>query len=321
MLTLIATTFACVFVLTLATVHLGLRYLESKDKRRVAAMLEIVSATTVSPSLLKEREDKELTGLQRFLKEANINARLDQLLRQAGLVWTPLKLLRIVGILAGGGIVLGALNPLFGNVALTCLLTGTIGAFVPFAYVRHLRSKRLDKVEQQIPDAMDYLARAMRAGHAFSVSIGMVGNELPDPLGHEFRTLFNEQNLGASLEATFGNFTKRVPSLDARFFASAVMLQRRTGGNLSEILARLSEVIRERFRLKGQVKAVSAHGRMTAGILTILPIATAGALCLAAPGYLQGMLKDPDGQKLILAAVVSQVLGNVVIGRIVKIKV
>lgn len=320
MVTLIATTFACVFVLTLATVHLGLRYLETQDKRRIAAMLEVVSATAVSPNLLKEREE-ELTGLRRLLKAANIIDRLDQLLRQAGLTWTPMKLLRLVGGLAAGGIVLGILNPLFGNVLMTCLLTGTIGAVLPLAYARRLRSKRLDQVEQQIPDAMDYLSRAMRAGHAFSVSIGMVGNELPDPLGHEFRTLFNEQNLGASLESTFSNFTKRIPLLDARFFASAVMLQRRTGGNLSEILSRLAEVIRDRFRLKGQIKAVSAHGRMTAGILTILPIATAGALCLAAPGYLQGMLKDPDGQKLIMAAVVSQIIGNFVIGRIVKIKV
>lgn len=319
---LIVSTFACVFALTLATVHLGFRYLETRDKRRIAAMLEVVSETTVAPNLLKDRDDSEtMSPIRRFLTNANVIDRTEHLLRQAGLTWTGMRLFRTIAGFAAAGIVLGFLNPLLAGAFATCMITGMVGAVLPLVYVRRLKSQRMAKVEQQIPDAMDYLARAMRAGHAFSISIGMVGNELPDPLGHEFRTLFNEQNLGASLESTFSNFTKRIPLLDARFFASAVLLQRRTGGNLSEILSRLSEVIRERFRLKGQVQAVSAHGRMTAGILTLLPIATAVALCFAAPGYLQGMMKDPDGQKLIMGAVVSQVIGNFVIGKIVKIKV
>jgi tight adherence protein B len=112
-----------------------------------------------------------------------------------------------------------------------------------------------------------------------------------------------------------------VPLLDMRFFSSAVLLQRQTGGNLSEILGQLSEVIRERFRLKGHVKAVSAHGRMTAGILTALPVLTAIALLLVAPGYLQGMFSDPDGQKLVVGAVAAQVIGNLIIRKIIKIKV
>ena len=123
-----------------------------------------------------------------------------------------------------------------------------------------------------------------------------------DPLGQEFRTLFNEQNLGAPLEVALRNLVERVPLLDVRFFSSSVMLQKQTGGNLSEILSRLAYVIRERFRLKGQVKAASAHGRLTAAILTVLPIATMCGLLMVAPGYLQGMAADPDGKWLIVGA-------------------
>src|SRR6185503_11413275 len=169
------------------------------------------------------------------------------------------------------------------------------------------RKKRLGALEEQFPESLDFLARSMRAGHAFTISLEMVGEEMADPLGQEFRTMFNEQNLGAPLDIALGNFTNRVPLLDCRFFSSSVMLQKQTGGNLSEILSRLAYVIRERFRLKGQVKAASAHGRMTAGILTVLPICTMVGLLIVAPGYLQGMAADPDGKWLIVGAVIAQV--------------
>ena len=123
----------------------------------------------------------------------------------------------------------------------------------------------------------------MRAGHAFSISLEMLGEEMADPLGQEFRALFNEQNLGAPIDIALRNFTTRVPLLDVRFFTSSVLLQKQTGGNLSEILSRLAYVIRERFRLKGQVKAASAHGRLTATILTLLPVATMLACSLWLP--------------------------------------
>ena len=161
----------------------------------------------------------------------------------------------------------------------------------------------------------------MRAGHAFSITLNMIGEEIADPLGQEFRTLFNEQNLGAPLDVALHNFNVRVPLLDCRFFTSSVLLQKQTGGNLSEILGRLAYVIRERFRLKGQVKAASAHGRMTATILTVLPIATMLAMLFVAPGYLQGMAADSDGKIMIGAAIGAQVLGNFFIKKIIAIKV
>ena len=169
---------------------------------------------------------------------------------------------------------------------------------------------------------MDFLARSMRAGHAFTISLEMIGEEVRDPLGQEFRALFNEQNLGAPLETAMANFTTRVPLLDFQFFTSTVMLQKQTGGNLSEILQRLAYVIRERFKLKGQVKALSAHGRLTAGILTVLPVVTMLGLLFVAPGYLQGMADDPDGKKMIGGAIIRfQIVGNICIKKIINIKV
>ena len=243
------------------------------------------------------------------------------MIQQAALAWSPARLFRTMGVMAMPGLLIGILFPLLINPPVTCLVFGATGAALPYFFVRRLRNKRMAKIEAQLPDAMDFLSRSMRAGHAFVISLGMVGEDLPDPLGQEFRTLFNEQNLGASMNSAFDNLNHRVPLLDMRFFSSAVLLQRQTGGNLSEILGRLSEVIRERFRLRGHVKAVSAHGRMTAGILTALPVVTAVALLLVAPGYLQGMFADPDGKKLVAGAVLSQIIGNLIIRKIIRIKV
>jgi len=211
--------------------------------------------------------------------------------------------------------------PFLVNAPITAAVLGLGCSTLPYLYVRHKRQTRLDTLEEQFPEALDFLSRSMRAGHAFSISLEMVGEELADPLGQEFRGLFNEQNLGAPLDVALRNFGLRVPLLDVRFFTSSVLLQRQTGGNLSEILTRLAYIIRERFRLKGQVKAASAHGRLTATILTLLPIGTMLGLLLVAPGYLQAMAADSDGKWMIGGAIVAQVLGNFFIKKIINIKV
>jgi tight adherence protein B len=149
----------------------------------------------------------------------------------------------------------------------------------------------------------------------------MIGDESPDPLGLEFRTMFNEQNLGAPMEVALANLERRLPLVDVRFFISSILLQKQTGGNLSEILTRLAHVIRERFRLKGQVKAASAHGRLTATILTLMPMALMLGLMLVAPGYLEGMAREADGKWLVLGAIVGQLVGYYFIRRIIRIKV
>ncbi len=176
-------------------------------------------------------------------------------------------------------------------------------------------------MKSSFPEALDFLARSMRGGHAFTISLKMVSEDSPEPLGLEFRTLFNEQNLGAPLDVALYNLAERVPLLDVRFFVSAVVLQKQTGGNLGEILTQLAHLIRERFRLKGQVKASSAHGRTTALVLTIMPVATTVLMLWLAPGYLQSMFHDSDGKWLIAGSIAGQVVGQLVIRKIIKIKV
>ncbi len=323
-MTLIVIAFICLFVLTVVCIHLGTRYLETRRKKRVAEMLQVVTAESavVTTSLLKDHGNPgDGSSLELLFKSLNIVRRADDMIQQAALTWSTTRLFRTMAVMAMPGLLLGILFPVLVNAEVTCLVFGATGAALPYLFVRRLRNKRMAKLEAQLPDAMDFLSRSMRAGHAFVISLGMVGEDLPDPLGQEFRTLYNEQNLGASMNSAFDNLNRRVPLLDMRFFSSAVLLQRQTGGNLSEILGRLSEVIRERFRLRGHVKAVSAHGRMTAGILTALPVVTAVALLLVAPGYLQGMFSDPDGKKLVFGAVLSQVIGNLIIRKIIRIKV
>jgi len=323
-MTLAVIAFICLFVITAACAQLGSRYLEGQRKKRIAGMLHVVvaAAPVKSGNLLRDLVNPAAgSALERLFRSMNVVRAAEDLIQQAALSWSTTRLFRTMGTMAMPGMLAGIVFPVLINAPVTCFVLGAVGASLPLFYVRRLRNKRMAALEKQLPDAMDFLSRSMRAGHAFTISIGMVGEDLPDPLGLEFRTLFNEQNLGASLNTAFANLTRRVPLLDMRFFSSAVLLQRQTGGNLSEILGRLAEVIRERFRLKGHVKAVSAHGRMTAGILTALPVLTAGALLLVAPGYLQGMFSDPDGKKLVAGAVLSQVIGNMIIRTIVKIKV
>jgi tight adherence protein B len=318
---LVILAFTCLFVLTLVCIHLGTAYLETRRKKRIGGMLQVVTESrVVTTSLLKDQLGGG-SSLEQLFKSLDIVRKTNDMIQQAALSWSPTRLFRTMAVMAMPGMLAGIAFPVLLNAPLTALVLGGVGASLPYLYVRRLRNKRIARLEAQMPDAMDYLSRSMRAGHAFTISIGMVGEDLPNPMGQEFRTLFNEQNLGASLNVAFNNLIRRVPLLDVRFFASAVLLQRQTGGNLGEILGRLSDVIRGRFRLRGHVKAVSAHGRMTAGILTALPVLTAAALLFVAPGYLQGMFNDPDGRKLVVGAVLSQVVGNLIIKKIIKIRV
>jgi len=319
----IAVSFVVIFLLSLLTASVGLKFFENQRKKQVSEMLHTASGEPVITlsNLLKELEPEKPTGLKGFLKSLQFSKHADEQIQQAGLQWSSSRLIAAMGLAAIPGLGVGALLPVLLNGPVTAVVLGIIFATVPYLYVRHKRKKRLSTMEEQFPEALDFLARSMRAGHAFTISMEMLGEEMAEPLGQEFRTLFNEQNLGAPLDVAMRNFTQRVPLLDVRFFTSSVLLQRQTGGNLSEILSRLAYIIRERFRLRGQVKAASAHGRMTASILTALPIVTMLGLLVVAPGYLQGMAADSDGKWLIGGSIVAQVLGNYFIKKIINIKV
>jgi tight adherence protein B len=315
--------FVVVFALTLLAVSLGLKFLDTRRKAQMTEMLHTVAGeqTVTIHNLLKEVNTESRSGFKALLASLQVTRHAQDLIQQAGLNWSSTRLLTSMAIAGALGLVLGSLFPLLVNAPITAAVLGLILASLPYLFVRQKRQKRLNTLEEQFPESLDFLSRSMRAGHAFSISLEMVGEEMADPLGQEFRALFNEQNLGAPLDVALRNFGVRVPLLDVRFFTSSVLLQRQTGGNLSEILTRLAYIIRERFRLKGQVKAASAHGRLTATILTLLPIGTMLGLLIVAPGYLQGMAEDSDGKWMIGGAVVAQILGNFFIKKIINIKV
>ncbi len=291
--------FVVLFVLMLLAVSVGLKFFDARRKKQVGKMLSTAAGEPVVTvtNLLKELDAGGRLGLPRGAGAIQIH--------QARAGADPTGRHELVAhahdVRHGARGHSGTRNRHGGAIPIERATDGDTArqprsASAPYLYVRRKRKQRLDTLEEQFPESLDFLARSMRAGHAFSISLEMLGEEMADPLGQEFRTLFNEQNLGAPLDVALRNFAERVPLLDVRFFTSSVLLQKQTGGNLSEILGRLAYVIRERFRLKGQVKAASAHGRMTATILTLLPVATMVMLLMVAPGYLQGMAADEYGQ-------------------------
>jgi len=318
---IIVIVFLVLFAVLMMAVGLGSRFLEIRGKKQMETILNPVSG------VVEERETSilvapsERDSLDAFLEGSAIQAGIQTLLQQAGLQWAPSHLLvaMAVGAVVGGflGYLLQPLRFVLPGVVARAFVVGGL----PHFYECHKRNSRLKELEEQLPEALDFLARSMRAGHAFSISLEMIGTEMPDPMGQEFRALFAEHNLGAPIEVAMANFGKRVPLLDVRLFISSVALQRQTGGNLSEVLTRLAFLIRERFRLRGQVKAASAHGRLTSAVLTILPIVMIFLLTFVAPDYLPTMLKDPDGKYMIIAAVIFQVLGYIIMRKIVNIKV
>ena len=312
-----------IFSLVLAATKVGMQFVDARQKKKMIDRLHVASGEPVVEisNLLREVDIDKPDGLMARIKAFRVARHAQRQIQQAGLSWSATHMLLAMGLLCIPGLGLGALIGILGNRLITAIALAVLFGFLPYAYVRKKRKKRLDTLEEQFPEALDFLSRSMRAGHAFTISLQMVGEELADPLGQEFRTLFNEQNLGATLEAALRNFAERVPLLDVRFFTSSVLLQKQTGGNLAEILTRLAYVIRERFRLKGQVRAASAHGRLTATILTVLPIATMLGMLIVAPGYLQGMAKDPDGRWLVGASIAAQFIGYYFIRKIITIKV
>jgi tight adherence protein B len=319
---MLAGLFLLVFALIMAIAVFGFLYRQQHRQKVVKDMLQTVAGNRPLPvtKLLKDVMP-EVSGFAKMLRSMNVADHLQSSIKQAGLTWTPSTLFMATVGAAVPGFLVGLRFPFIINEVLTCLTLASAAAVLPYVYMRTKRRKRLAALEEQFPEALDFLARSVRAGHAFLISLSMVGEHVPEPLSMELRTLFNEINLGAPLATALENLTTRVPLLDFQFFTSTIMLQRQTGGNLNEILGRLAHVIRERFRLKGEVKAASAHGRLTAGILTVLPVLTGLALLAVAPGYLQGMAKDPDGKYMIVGAGVMVLLGNYFIRRIIKIKV
>lgn len=197
----------------------------------------------------------------------------------------------------------------------------TLGFAAPFLVLKMKRRRRLNAFEEKFPEALDLISRALKAGHAFATGLKMVADEVPEPIGPEFRKTFDEQNFGLPLKDALDNLTTRIPILDVRFFATAVMIQRETGGNLSEILENLAHVVRERFKILRQVRVYTAHGRLTGYVLLGLPAFLGVALMFINPDHMNLLFREPLGQKMLMAAIVMQMFGYMWIQKVIKIEV
>jgi tight adherence protein B len=179
----------------------------------------------------------------------------------------------------------------------------------------------MKRFEEQVPEALDLLSRALRAGHAFQTAMGMVGDDLKEPVGPEFKRTFDQQNYGLPLREALHQLTERIPLLDVRFFVTAVLIQRETGGNMSEILDNLAHVVRERFKILRQVRTHTAHGRFTAVVLLSLPPFLAAALTFIAPEHMELLFTNKMGQMMLIVAILMQLVGFVWIRKVIKIEV
>jgi tight adherence protein B len=273
---------------------------------------------TVRSALLKEVE--RLSAVPAFntilSQRRSLVLPLRRMIEQSGLDVTVGTILLASGCL---GLLIYILITWYSGVRWTGLLLGLLATMLPALYVRRARDKRTRRFEQLFPEAIDLAARALRAGHAFTTGLAMVADEIPDPVGREFRLLYDQQNYGMPLPDALRAFGQRIPLLDAKFFVTAVLTQRDAGGNLSEVLDNLSSVIRERFKVKREVRAKSAHGRMTGWMLALMPPGLALGLIVVNPGYFTEFAKDPLGVRMIVGAIVLQVIGTLIMRKILDI--
>jgi tight adherence protein B len=218
-------------------------------------------------------------------------------------------------------IVLGVLVTLASGSAVFGAAGVLLGALMPYSYASWRRTRRFQKFEEIFPEAIDTLARAVRAGHAFTTALELISNEVGEPIATEFRKLYEEQKFGLPVRDALMNLTERIPLVDVKFFVTAVMLQRETGGNLAEILDNLSYVIRERFKIMRQVRVYTAQGRLTMLLLMGLPPLIITAMLFLSPQFVHPLFSDPIGHSLIVVGITLQTVGYFVIRRIIQIQV
>ncbi|MDR0242140.1 MAG: type II secretion system F family protein [Burkholderia sp.] len=269
-------------------------------------------------SILKKRMLDESRPFDRLLLRVPRVQTLDLTIQQSGLDWTLPKLIVLSTVFAA----LAWLALSFATLPqLAAVPVALFAACIPTLYVMRCRRRRMRKLERQLPDICDMIARALRSGHSFTSTIGMVSEEFPDPMGGEFRITFDEVNYGVSLHDALMNLATRVPAQDLRYFVIAVLIQRETGGNLAELLDSISALIRERFKLFDKVRVLSAEGRLSAWILGLLPFGTAGAIALLNREFLSVLWEDPAGIRMVGAMLVSMAIGLFWIRRIIRIRV
>jgi tight adherence protein B len=282
---------------------------------------------------LRPGRDVDEGEAQNFVEKPPGAARpsIDELLSKTGGLLRPLELaieragltLRVSSVLAmcagaglAGALIMARLSP---NPVVAVPL-GLCAGWLPFAWVRFKARRRVAQFEEQFPEAIELIGRALRAGHAFTTGLALVAEELPDPVGGEFRLVYDRQNFGMPVADALHLFSERVPLLDARFFVTAVLTQRESGGNLAEILDNLGSVIRQRFRVRRQIKVVTAHARLTGWVLVAMPLATAIAMLVVAPDHILTLVTDPVGVQMLIGALSLWVIGFLIIRRLIDVE-
>lgn len=322
---MVATIAFSAFLFVVAVLYLVFTMIEQRSSRaellrnRLAA-LQTAQERHPSPELAILRNEllSEIPALDKLLKRWQRVRLLSRLLNQAGMDLRPGKFMLFS---AATCLCFGFAAHLAGFGSLLILLAMFLGAMLPLFYARWRRTRRFRRFEQQFPEAIDLLARAVRAGHAYSTAIEMIGAEAPEPVAGEFRQIFDEQRFGLPMRDALLNFADRMPIMDVKFFVTTVMLQRETGGNLAEILDKLSYVIRERFKILRQVRVFTAQGRLSFLILMLLAPSVGLLAMWGNPEFIRPMFTDPMGQAMLFAAVLLQLTGFFVIRRIIDIKV
>ncbi|MBZ5543066.1 MAG: type II secretion system F family protein [Acidobacteriia bacterium] len=315
------TVFMALMGLTFVVLIVAMRPSESeKALQQRLRTIEHASTGAVDEAtdILRQEALSDIPWLNDLMEQVPILRRLQHLLTQAESTWT-------VGTLVSGSLVLAVLATWLASYRaptfLLALLVGVAVGAIPFAYLFFKRWSRLRRFEELLPDTIDLMARALRAGHTITSSIEMVASEGSEPVASEFRRVFEEQNFGLPLREAMLNLADRVPIPDVQFLVTAILVQKETGGNLAEVLDKAAAVIRERFRLRGQLRVYTAQGRLTGWILAGLPFFMFVLLNIVNPNYERILLTDPVGQKLIYVGIGLMVLGGWVIRKVIDIKV
>ena len=313
-----------VLVATLLVLQAGFmiwRSYRGPAARQIEKRLMLLSAASDdSPQakLLKDRMLSAVPLLERWLLKMPRLHGFDQLILQAGLSWTVSRLLLSCAVMGGASFV--ALGVALRQPWFVAAMVGLASATLPLLYVRYLRSRRLTKLESQLPDALDLVVRALRSGHSFASALQMVGEEMAQPIAGEFRVVHDEVSFGVSLQQALTNLSGRVALSDLRYFVVSVMIQRDSGGNLTEVLTNLSRLIRERLKLAAKVRVMSTDGRMSAWFLGLMPFFLAGLMTWANPEFMTPLWTDPIGQTIVKYLLGMMLLGILVMQRIIKIR-
>ena len=290
----------------------------SLEKRLTEALVTSARTEDVDLHLLRNELMSEIPRLNQLLMRLAPALQVKLLVDQANLNITVMRLWMISAII---GFVSGAIAASFAG---SLLLGGAVGlamASLPFLYVLQVRRKRLNAFLALLPDSLELMSRGLAAGHAFNESLRMVAIEMPEPIAGEFNKTYEEQNLGLSYKLALRNLTTRVPLLDLRLCVTAILIQRETGGNLAEILEKVGATVRERFRIMEDLKTLTTSSRMSAWVLCALPLLIAVIVSVMNPDYMAVLWRDARGQKLVGLAAGMQVIGMLIIRKIMRIKI